>query len=148
MIFDVTQPAVGTRGLASFAPAAPDPAPADGAKPEVSFWDLVDVINPLQHIPVVSTIYRQITGDEIGAGAKLAGSFLFGGVLGLGSAVANLAVEAVTGDDVEGHLMGLIDDTSSGPQNPLEFARARNAYERVDSMSGAIEEPYERDIPC
>ena len=32
---------------------------------EFTFDDLIDVINPLQHLPIVSTIYRAITGDEI-----------------------------------------------------------------------------------
>ena len=31
-----------------------------------SFHDLLDTINPLQHLPVVSTIYRAITGDRPG----------------------------------------------------------------------------------
>lgn len=39
----------------------------------LNFWDFLDIINPLQHIPVISTIYRQITGDEIGAAAKVIG---------------------------------------------------------------------------
>src|SRR5215470_6180450 len=28
------------------------------------FGDLVDIVNPLQHIPVVATIYRNMTGDR------------------------------------------------------------------------------------
>jgi hypothetical protein len=48
----------------------------------LTFGDFLDVINPLQHIPVVSTVYRMITGDEIGMGARLAGGALYGGPLG------------------------------------------------------------------
>ena len=30
-----------------------------------SFWDnVLDVVNPLQHLPVVGTIYRAATGDS------------------------------------------------------------------------------------
>ncbi|MDP6473864.1 MAG: hypothetical protein QF894_03030 [Alphaproteobacteria bacterium] len=29
------------------------------------FDDFLDLINPLQHIPIISTIYREITGDTI-----------------------------------------------------------------------------------
>ena len=29
----------------------------------MSFSDLLDIINPLQQLPIVSTIYRAITGD-------------------------------------------------------------------------------------
>ena len=31
------------------------------------FRDIVDLINPLHHIPLVGTLYRKITGDEMGA---------------------------------------------------------------------------------
>jgi hypothetical protein len=33
-----------------------------------TFAEFLDIINPLQHIPVVSTIYRAITGDQISPG--------------------------------------------------------------------------------
>jgi len=48
----------------------------------ITFADLLDIINPLQHIPVISTIYRAITGDEIGLGSRLVGGALFGGPAG------------------------------------------------------------------
>lgn len=74
-----------------------------------TFGDLLDVINPLQHIPIVSTIYRQITGDEIDAGPRVAGDGLFGGIVGLVSGLINVAVEHETGKDVGGHVMALFD---------------------------------------
>src|SRR5258708_13862275 len=46
------------------------PAPDDG-KPHLwgqkgfQFHDLLDAINPLQHLPVISTVYRWITGNTI-----------------------------------------------------------------------------------
>ncbi|MCZ6838566.1 MAG: hypothetical protein O7G13_04760 [Alphaproteobacteria bacterium] len=78
------------------------------------FENLLDIINPLQHIPVVSTIYRAITGDQIAAPARLIGGALFGGPLGFASASASLLLEEVTGDDLAGHalaLVGELDDT-------------------------------------
>lgn len=69
-----------------------------------SFGDLVDVINPLQHIPGVSTVYRAITGDEMGAAAKVAGAALFGGPIGAGLALADTAVELATGEDTAGNI--------------------------------------------
>ena len=47
-----------------------------------SFWDVLDMINPLQHIPGVSTIYRAITGDEIAPLPRVVGDMLFGGPMG------------------------------------------------------------------
>ncbi|HYE50616.1 MAG TPA: hypothetical protein VEB20_13570 [Azospirillaceae bacterium] len=80
-------------------------------KPEeegLSFWDFVDVINPLQHIPVVNTLYRELTGDTIKAPAKLAGGALLAGPVGLAIAAAGVVVEQTTGNDVGGHVMAFL----------------------------------------
>ncbi|MTH98261.1 hypothetical protein [Roseibium sp. RKSG952] len=46
------------------------------------FADLVDVLNPLQHIPVISHVYRAITNDQISDGARYAGHALYGAAFG------------------------------------------------------------------
>lgn len=66
----------------------------------LTFGDVLDVINPLQHIPVVSHFYREITGDEISPAARVAGGALFGGPIGLAVATVNAVVEATTGNDI------------------------------------------------
>ncbi|MBB6253633.1 hypothetical protein [Nitrospirillum iridis] len=71
----------------------------------MSFWDVVDIINPLQHIPVVSTLYREITGDTIKAPAKILGGLLYGGPIGMALATGDAIVEEETGEDVGGHVM-------------------------------------------
>jgi hypothetical protein len=73
-----------------------------------SFWDFLDVINPLQHIPVVNTIYREMTGDEIKAPAKLIGSAILGGPVGLAAAMVDTAIEDSTGKDLGGHAMAFV----------------------------------------
>ena len=67
---------------------------------DFGFDDLIDAINPLQHIPVVSTLYREITGDEMAAPASLAGGALYGGVFGFFGALGNEFLKAVTGEDL------------------------------------------------
>ncbi len=67
---------------------------------EGEFWDLVDVVNPMQHIPVVASIYRDVTEDEIKPAAKIAGGTLFGGVLGFASSIFDSVVEEVSGQDM------------------------------------------------
>ncbi|MDE1148960.1 MAG: hypothetical protein PW843_20530 [Azospirillaceae bacterium] len=74
----------------------------------MSFWDFVDVINPLQHIPVVSTIYREITGDTIKTPAKILGGMLYGGPIGFALATGDAIIQQETGDDVEGHIMSAL----------------------------------------
>jgi hypothetical protein len=65
-----------------------------------SFGALIDIINPLQHIPIVSSIYRRITGDELGPASRIAGGGLFFGVIGLAGAMVNAFLEKTTGQDV------------------------------------------------
>lgn len=57
------------------------------------FGDLLDLVNPLQHIPVVGKVYRELTGDTIAPGIRVAGGALFGGPLGAAFSLAGLAVE-------------------------------------------------------
>lgn len=81
------------------------------------FGDFLDIINPLQHIPIISTVYRALTGDEISTGARLAGGTLYGGPLGLIGAVVNEAVQDATGRDVGDNalaMMGFDDGVVAG----------------------------------
>ncbi len=80
---------------------------------ELSFNDLLDTVNPLQHIPVVSSIYRSLTGDTISPGARVAGGALYGGPIGLVASVFDAAVATITGADLGEHLIaGLTGDTA------------------------------------
>lgn len=65
-----------------------------------SFWDLIDIINPLQHIPIVSSIYREITGDKINGFARIAGGAVFGGFIGAAIGGANAIAAQETGSDL------------------------------------------------
>lgn len=68
------------------------------------FSDLLDILNPLQHIPLVGTLYRQITGDSISPAARAVGGTLFGGVIGLVAALGDTVIEQVSGRDTGRHL--------------------------------------------
>ena len=103
-------------------PAVPNPEPPglfqDG---DFSLADLLDVINPLQHIPIVSSLYRELTGDRIGHGARLAGGVLFMGPLGGLSALANIALLEASGKDAGDHALALFKD------DPAATALAANS---------------------
>lgn len=88
--------------------AEPEETLAD--KMSVGFEDLLDVVNPLQQLPVVSSVYREATGEGISIPARLAGGFLFGGLPGLIGSAAMVAFEEVTGDSVLGHIGSLLED--------------------------------------
>lgn len=72
------------------------------------FADLLDVVNPLQHIPGVSSVYREITGDSIDAPARVAGGALFGGPVGFVASVFETIVAEASGDDIGGHMMAAV----------------------------------------
>ncbi len=86
----------------------------------MTFADLLDVLNPLQHIPVIGDIYRAATGDEISMGARLAGGTLYGGSLGFLSALANSVVEDATGKDIGGNVLALF--SGDGETDSTELA--------------------------
>lgn len=73
-----------------------------------SFRDLIDIINPLQHLPVVSTLYRWVTGDAIGALPRIIGDGLYGGPIGLVTGLFNAAVKQESGKDVGEHMIALV----------------------------------------
>lgn len=86
----------------------------------LTFWDLVDVVNPLQHIPVVSTLYRDLTDDTLDPAPRVMGGTLFMGPIGLVASVANVMVEHNTGKDMGGHVLAYFRDDAQ----PLSTATA------------------------
>src|SRR5580658_2644530 len=85
-----------------------------GNQDEGFFHHLLDVVNPLQHLPVIGTIYRAITGEHIGPVEKIAGDALYGGLWGGVSAAADVAFEGITGKDMEDTVMGWLGIGGSG----------------------------------
>src|SRR6478752_7731223 len=79
-----------------------------GAAPHESFFHhLWDVINPLQHLPVIGTIYRAITGEHLDPVEKIAGDTLYGGLWGAVSSIADVAFESITGKSFEDTALAL-----------------------------------------
>jgi hypothetical protein len=82
------------------APAATDSKADSSPDSSFGFGDLIDIVNPLQHIPVVSTIYQHLTGDKIGVGEKIAGDTLYGGLVGFIGSIGDAIFTQVTGKSV------------------------------------------------
>jgi hypothetical protein len=57
------------------------------------FKSILNVLNPLHHIPVIGSMYRALTGDTISTGERIAGGALYGGPLGLATAVIASAAD-------------------------------------------------------
>lgn len=47
-----------------------------------AFAEMIDVANPLQHVPLVGDVYREMTGDKISDGARLGGHVAIGAIAG------------------------------------------------------------------
>lgn len=93
-----------------------------------SFRDILDAINPLQHIPIISTIYRKLTGDHMGYASRIVGDTLFGGVFGSFisgaiSAIANVFLDAFTGQDIGEHVMAAVKPAAPPASSPAIYAR-------------------------
>jgi hypothetical protein len=105
----------------------------------LGFSDVLDILNPLQHIPLVGTIYREATGDTIKPAEQLVGDLIYGGLTGTlllsgVASVASLAFEQQTGkepvvmvadavfgtDDSEGQA----DAMDASPAAPKKYAAA------------------------
>ena len=124
--------------------AAPTAAPRSKAEEPAfgddgfTFTDFLDIINPLQHIPIVSSIYRRLTGDAIDKGAQLAGDCLFGGPLGYLGYVVNSAYS-------DGHDGQSIGDTMvaffAGPEKGEDAAAPAVMVADASAASSARFEP-------
>jgi hypothetical protein len=74
--------------------------------------DALDMINPLQHIPIISNLYRAATDDQIKqGGSNIIGGALFGGGIGLASTSVNNTVSYNTGRDVPETIMAALTPT-------------------------------------
>jgi hypothetical protein len=102
---------------------------------ETAFEDLLDIVNPLQHLPVVGTLYRALTGDKIGTVEKIAGDTLYGGLWGAVGSLADTAFEAITGKDFGSTVLAMV--TGSG-DHPVAVARNAPAQKAAPSGSDVM----------
>ncbi|MCK4946302.1 MAG: hypothetical protein KAS59_08585 [Alphaproteobacteria bacterium] len=90
---------------------------------EFSFLDLfktvIDIFNPLQHLPVIGAIYRHITGDEISPISRLAGNTLYGGHIGGAVAIADIICEKTTGKDIGENLIAGLTNGNTPPDTVI-----------------------------
>jgi len=75
-----------------------------------TFLDFLDIINPLQHIPVIGTLYRQMTDDTLDPASRVIGGTLFFGPVGTVASLANVLVDDATGKDLGEHALAFFDD--------------------------------------
>jgi len=101
---------------------------------DFSFHDLVSIVNPLQHIPIVSTLYRTLTGDTIRPLERIAGDSIYGGFWGFVSSVANVAYQEVTGKDFGETALAFL----TGDDGESQMAVAANNAPSATSASPSV----------
>ncbi len=134
--FTLTSPAHAVAAAA--APQAP--------KHDFTFGDFLDIINPLQHLPVVGTLYRAVTGDTIKTPEKIMGDTLYGGPLGGLSAIADSLYQQKTGKSFGDTVLGWLgfghDAAPKSDPAPVKTATASMpapADTNVASLSASLE---------
>jgi hypothetical protein len=84
-----------------------------GPDGEFGWDDFVDLINPLQHIPLVNIAYRAITGDEIYGAARMIDA-AFGPLAGISTAI-DLAFRDLTGKSMAGNAIAALFGPGEAP---------------------------------
>lgn len=106
----------------------------------LTFGDLIDIINPLQHIPIISSFYRKLTGDTIDPAARIAGGALFGGPIGVAFSIASTISNQIDGKDMGERLLALFKGQAEG----TDSARAMAANETARDAVATITHPGQR----
>lgn len=75
---------------------------------EFKFNDVIDIVNPLQHLPLINMVYRGITGDEIKPMSQIIGGAIYGGPVGAVTGTANAITKIQTGKDIGDHALELV----------------------------------------
>jgi hypothetical protein len=115
--------------LTSSLPAAPaSPPPASGpslwAPGGFGFKDLLDIVNPLQHLPVIGSIYRYLTGDEPSGGARIVGDTIYGGPIGFGVGVVSTLLTDSQGHDLGEKALAAVFGPGPSSAKTTEVAKA------------------------
>ncbi|MEJ0010929.1 MAG: hypothetical protein WDN72_10985 [Alphaproteobacteria bacterium] len=103
------------------------------------FSDIMDTINPLEHIPVVSAVYDAIKSShgkpDISPAAEIAGGALFGGVFGMVGGLANVIFKSATG-----HSIGTaIADAVTGKDSPVTQVASADPSVHLGDFNGDIQ---------
>ena len=96
---------------------------AKASQQSLGFGDLLAAINPLQHIPIIGSIYRAITGDTMSPTAEVVGGALFGGIMGAVSSLADVVFTQATGKSVGDTVLAWL-GFGANPAGTTQFAKA------------------------
>jgi hypothetical protein len=113
----------------------PQASPPRTAEYHVTFHEVLSALNPLQYLPVIGTIYRSVTGDQIPEPVRRIGSLvvsaLMGGPVGVAINLATIAAEKLTGVDLDRTGQNLLAGNHAADGPPTPFADPAQAPSQV-----------------
>jgi hypothetical protein len=129
----------GTPGTAGASPASggADSTQTASASVPLSFDDIVDIVNPLQHLPIISTLYEHYANDPINTFPKIAGDTLYGGPLGLLASVADTVFEKATGKSFGDTVLSWV----TGDKTPAVGTALASAAKTAPATTGPATAP-------
>lgn len=111
---------------------------------DFDFFDMLDIVNPLQHVPIVSHLYRAVTGDVIDPIAQVIGGGVFGGVPGAISSAVQVAANEIFGSQ-EANQTALNDASHAKAAQPNTSTRTidnTNTHQKDYGSSAIMESDF------
>lgn len=109
-------------------------------KDGLTFGDVLDAVNPLNHIPIVSDLFASTTGSAPSAASKLVGGALMGGPIGFIASLANVIFEQATGASPIQAVVAAFSGESTASE--IQVASAKQAQEEANASTttnGAVQ---------
>jgi hypothetical protein len=108
------------------------------AEEKFKFSDVIDVINPLHHIPLLGSLYRHFTEDKLHPISGIIGGAVYGGPVGAVSGTVNAVSQVQTGKDIGQHgldFLGLNQSQTKKQPVPIYNDLAYNAYQSQNTVN-------------
>lgn len=93
----------------------------------VGFDDLIDMVNPLHHLPIIGHVYRAATGDTLSAASQVVGGGLFGGAIGAAAGAVTAVAEGIAGEPLIDAALNILDDDDEQADSALQQLYAPQA---------------------
>jgi hypothetical protein len=101
----------------------------------LTWRDVVDAINPLEHIPFISTLFNEMMDHTPSPASQIAGGTLLGGPLGFLVGIANVAFQQQTGKGVGGTLLAALTGEDSAPAQHVARAEPPETPMQLASLA-------------
>lgn len=112
----------------------------------LSFDEVLNSLNPLHHVPIVSTIYQAVSGEKIGIGPRMIAATILGGPVGLIIAGIAAFIEEMSGGTIAEHAVALFEGTT-GDGEPAPGDAIAAVSNHIEGDVGGIDASALADSP-